>query len=69
MGIMLVLVFSVGWWSDTRPFDSTDHAEKKLRSGANLVTDYLTGCQYLAAAKGGITPRRDGQGNHLGCEY
>lgn len=36
--------------------DSTD--TKTTRSGMELYTDALTGCQYLSAG-GGITPRLD----------
>lgn len=35
-------------------------------SGMSLHTDHKTGCQYVA--KGGITPRLDGSGKHVGCK-
>ena len=38
------------------------------RSGVELVTDELTGCQYLSAKNGGITPRLDLTGRHIGCK-
>lgn len=39
--------------------DSTDGENE--RSGMNLYTDALTGCQYLSAG-GGLTPRIDSDG-------
>lgn len=49
--------------SDT---DSTDGPEG--HSGMTLHTDNLTGCQYLSRYHGGITPRLDGYGHHIGCK-
>lgn len=45
-----------------RPLDATD-ARNGQRSEMKLRTDHGTGCQYLATAGGGITPRlgRDGK--------
>jgi len=37
------------------------------RSGIQVRTDSLTGCQYLETTSGGITPRVDGNGRHVGC--
>jgi hypothetical protein len=48
------------------PKDDTDPPHS--RSGLALHTDHLTGCQYLAKPLGGITPRVDGKGRHLGCK-
>lgn len=48
------------------PKDDTDPPEG--RSGMSLHTDHLTGCQYLSKPLGGITPRVDGRGRHLGCK-
>lgn len=45
--------------------DDTDPPDG--RSGLRLMTDARTGCQYLAMPLGGITPRRDGEGKHVGC--
>ena len=44
--------------------DDTDVSATK-RSGMRLHTDALTGCQYLAANGGGITPRLDASGKHI----
>jgi len=51
------------------PYDATDHAVNGKRSGMLLYTDYGTGCQYLSAGTfgGGLTPRLDGRGRHVGC--
>jgi len=51
------------------PYDNTDNKAKGIRSGMSLFTDHLTGCQYLRAGLfGGITPRLDYKGNHIGCK-
>lgn len=36
-------------------------------SGLKPLTDARTGCQYLKGSSGGLTPRIDGNGNHMGC--
>lgn len=45
--------------------DSTD-GEK--RSDMAIYTDNLTGCEYLGASKGGLTPRISINGDHMGCK-
>ena len=45
--------------------DDTDSTE--YRSNLKLHTDYGTGCQYLSALRGGVTPRIDNTGKHMGC--
>jgi len=47
--------------------DTTD-GEWPNRSGVRPRTDAFTGCQYLETSKGGITPRIDSRGRHLGCK-
>lgn len=51
------------------PYDDTDDVSTKTRSGVLLITDYGTGCQYLATGglfgAYGITPRMDSDGNHI----
>lgn len=37
------------------------------RSGVLPSVDQLTGCEYLRTSAGGITPRLDGYGRHVGC--
>lgn len=50
--------FKVGW-------DSTDG---ESRSGLDLHTDNLTGCQYLSSPRGGLVPRVDKVGTHI-CNW
>ncbi len=49
------------------PRDDTDPPGWS-RSGMGLHTDERTGCQYLSRPFGGITPRLDGAGRHIGCK-
>jgi hypothetical protein len=67
-------VFSVVWLVAysvidlATPYDDTDDIENGKRSGMRLFTDNLTGCQYLQAGLfGGMSPRYDREGNHIGC--
>ena len=61
IGILLSLYFV--------PYDDTDDVKNHTRSGFSLYTDYGTGCQYLRAGIfGGLIPRVDGKGNHIGCK-
>ena len=61
-------VFSSALMVDrNREYDSTD--DGTTRSGLTLYVDHMTGCHYLEAGYiGGITPRLDGQGRHVGCK-
>lgn len=59
-----VVVSLIGAFSER---DSTDAPNGK-RSGVRLHTDHLTGCQYLSVPLGGLTPRMDSAGRHLGCK-
>ena len=47
--------------------DDSDPGEWGQRSGIKPRTDHLTGCQYLEAVSGGLTPRLDKAGAHIGC--
>lgn len=68
VGIALIgsVVINTFWLVFPIGKDSTDSLEK--RSGMQLLTDYATGCQYLAYPKGGITPRLSSSGQHIGCK-
>jgi hypothetical protein len=66
MSIMFIGV--VTYLSLTNERDSTDFAEGP-RSGMNLHTDALTGCQYLSFPSGGATPRLTITGKQLGCHH
>ena len=48
------------------PYDDTDPPSG--RSGLLVYTDAKTGCQYLRASGGGITPRMQGDGKQVGCK-
>ena len=37
------------------------------RSGMRLHIDAATGCEYLSNPGGGITPRVNSKGSHMGC--
>ena len=47
--------------------DDSDPGEWGKRSGLALRTDSLTGCMYLEARSGGLTPRLSRDGKHIGC--
>ena len=49
------------------PYDDTDDPITNTRSGLRLYVDNLTGCEYLGTLLGSLTPRLDGDGEHLGC--
>lgn len=63
-GALFLLVLAI-IMLDVSPRDATDSPNK--RSGLSLKTDYGTGCEYLSAPGGGITPRMTGDGKHMGC--
>ena len=47
--------------------DDSDPGDWGKRSGITPRTDHLTGCQYLEAINGGLTPRLAKDGRHIGC--
>ena len=61
--VAFVLGFAVA--QPEHPRDTTDPPVG--RSELRLRVDYATGCEYLSTAFGGLTPRVDGHGTHLGC--
>jgi hypothetical protein len=63
----LALAATFVWWLMPKPDrDVTD--PPRGRSGLSLRIDHETGCQYLTAPLGAITPRLNGQGQHMGCK-
>lgn len=66
LGPALIFVGLLLMLSYFNPKDDTDPPDG--RSGIALHVDHLTGCQYLAKSLGGITPRLDGKGRHVGCK-
>jgi hypothetical protein len=66
----VILVIVSAWIVDQTPIgrdDSDSGSWGGGRSGMRPMTDALTGCQYLTVPGGGITPRLDGYGRHVGC--
>ena len=61
----IILILLVAYVA--RPINTTDSAIYS-RSHMGLRIDNLTGCHYLAAFWGGLTPRLDAQGNHICIE-
>jgi len=70
IGKWVVLVVVLAWAIGITPYgrdDSDGGTWGSGRSGMEPMTDALTGCQYLRVPSGGITPRLDGHGRHVGC--
>ena len=60
--VLISIVIVVGLWAHHQPpRDDSDPIDG--RSNMSVLTDALTGCQYLTTQRGGITPRwtRDGE--------
>ena len=54
--VLISIVIVVGLWAHHQPpRDNSDPIDG--RSNMSVLTDALTGCQYLATQRGGITPR------------
>lgn len=68
IGKWFLIGVAIAWAFSFLPIgrDSTDGAWPH-RSGVDVVTDAVTGCQYLRTPGGGITPRVNGTGKQLGC--
>lgn len=64
--VTLVALISIGVFSAIVDHDNTDPPDG--RSGMQLYTDALTGCQYLGKPAGGLTPRLDRNGQHICIE-
>lgn len=65
--IILIQVLQIAANQLRLGFDDTDDHDRGIRSGMVLRTDHGTGCQYLGRAFAELTPRLDGDGNHVGC--
>lgn len=65
----LLLAYFVGMLIGESPIgrDDSDRGTWGQRSGMKPRTDHLTGCQYLEAVSGGLTPRLDRGGKQIGC--
>ena len=66
MALLYFFVVIVGKFPIGR--DDTDQGEWGGRGGMALRTDSMTGCQYLEASGGGLTPRISASGKHFGCK-
>ena len=62
---IIAITFAVDFF-DLRARDSTDPVTGD-RSGMTVLTDAMTGCQYLTTANGGLTPR-NGENGFQVCE-
>jgi len=68
--LFLILALLANYALLLMPYDNTDDVLNETRSGMSLYTDNLTGCQYLKAGFfGGIVPRVNGNGRHIGCAH
>lgn len=70
IGKWVAMAIALTWIIGQTPLgrdDSDSGTWGSGRSGMKPMTDALTGCQYLHAPSGGITPRLDGKGRHVGC--
>lgn len=63
---MILVAIALTAWPSHPPRDATDPPDGY--SGMSLFTDHETGCQYLASRRdGGLAPRVDADGRHMGC--
>lgn len=62
VGSVAVINYIIGHYTDIGR-DDTDPPNG--RSDMKILTDHETGCQYLAGARGGLTPRLDERGRHI----
>lgn len=65
-----VIVVVLGFAVSVSPFgrDNSDPGQWGARSQLAPRTDALTGCQYLETRGGGLAPRVDSEGRHVGCK-
>lgn len=67
-GFMAIAILSFGLKQLKVGLDETDNPDSYERSQLSIRTDHKTGCQYLAYRSGGLTPRLDSAGGHMGCK-
>ena len=68
IGILVAIWIMMVWgafmaWVFPSPRDDTDPVSG--RSGLTVLTDCLTGRQYLTAQRGGVFPRLDSEGRQI----
>jgi hypothetical protein len=63
---LITVLFALSY---IQPYDDTDDVVNGVRSNMTLRVDHGTGCQYLSNGPfGGLTPRLNRAGHHVGCE-
>lgn len=63
--VILIILMYAAWSAATRPYDPTDDAATKTRSGLYYYVDHGTGCKYIKASLfAELTPRMDRNGRH-----
>lgn len=68
LAVIGMLTIGFGLFRGCRSYHPEDNTDSPTHySQMNLHTDHLTGCQYLGQTWGGLTPRLDGHGHHVGC--
>ena len=65
--VFAVAYFAIAIYGKYSNYKRDDTDSKIARSDLKLHTDHGTGCQYLSALRGGVTPRIDEHGKHMGC--
>ena len=65
LGVLVFLVVLLFSAIPSNPLDATDNHVTGSRSGMRILVDHGTGCQYLRATGGGLTPRLDAQGKPI----
>lgn len=64
--IIIIVVLGFGFLFIIIPADDSDISAFD-RSEIKVSIDAMTGCHYLSASFGGVTPRLDSDGKHI-CE-
>ena len=67
--LSFLVIYAVSYvsFSFLLPTDDSD-IDKWNRSGMNISIDAKTGCEYFTKGFGGITPRLNADGSHMGCK-
>jgi hypothetical protein len=64
--LLAIILFQFFWMFTPWGKDVTDvPGWFERRSGMHHYTDYGTGCEYVGASGGGLTPRLDRNGKHV----
>ena len=60
---MVIVAGILAFFTSLGRWDDSDNKDELIRSDMRILTDHLTGCEYLN--KSGLTPRLDSDGNHI----